>query len=144
VRHHEDRVEREQRRYQLRVGVAVHGLTGQGGHAAQKAGGGLEAAGRGQQTGRRGVRDRRVRQVLQGGGRADNEVLVLDAGSGQAETAEVEQVGEVDRRGEQPRAAAEQDDTLSGEVERILETGGSVIASDAVRAQSGYPPSTRF
>jgi len=69
------------------------------------------------------------------------EVLVHHAHPGEGEADQVEDVRDVDLGREEAGAPAQGDDPLADEGQRLLEAGGTVVAADAAREQSGPFPS---
>ena len=140
VGHREHRVQGEQGCSQLGVGVVVHRLATDRGHAPQDPGRhGRPAGGREESSGdRRG--DGRVHDVLQGCRRPEVEVLVLHLHAGQPQPHEVEHVRDARVGGEQARAAGERSGSLCGEILCFLDPGGTVVTADAAREQCWLPP----
>ena len=136
---HEHGVQREQRRHHLGIARVVDRLAAEGGHAADHARGRLRAAGRGEQAAGGRVGRPGVDHVLEGDHGAEHEVAVLHLDAVQAQRGEVQDVGDLDVGGQQPRATAERHHPLGGQGQRVLDPRGTVVATDASRQHGERP-----
>ena len=136
-RHLEDRVEGEQGRHHLGVVGPVDGLASDGGHAPDHPRRGMGAGGQGEEAGGGLVHGPRVDEVLECHHRSQAQVAVRDLDPREPERGEVEDVRDLARGAEQAGAAGEGHHALAGQVERLLEARGPVIAADAPREHPG-------
>jgi hypothetical protein len=137
--HQEDRIQHEQGGDELGVGIRGDRLAADRRHAAQDPRGQREAAGEWQQARRERVRGRRVREVEHRRDRTDQQVLVLDANTRQAEPDQVDHVRDHGLARQDARASAEERCALGRQVLRLFDPRGPVVASNAACQHASRP-----